>query len=116
MHLKLGDEVQVLAGVHRSERGRIKAVDREKGKVIVEGVNLVRKHVRPDRRNTGGGRLSREMPIPMSNVMLVCPSCGKPSRTGARFTKDGAKERFCKKCGAGTAELSPPKAKYATAE
>ena len=81
--------------------------------MTVEGVNRVYKHVRRSRRNPQGGRLSMEMPLPMSNVLLVCPSCGKPARTGARYLDDGGKQRFCKKCGATCGQIAPPKPRYA---
>ncbi len=88
-------------------------IDRQAGKLIVEGVNRVYKHVRRSQRNPQGGRLSKEMPIQLSNVLLVCPKCGKASRTGARFLDDGSKERYCKKCGAGSGDLAPARAAHA---
>jgi large subunit ribosomal protein L24 len=75
----------------------------------------VYKHVRRSQKNPQGGRLSKEMPIDMSNLAYVCGSCGKATRLGARFTKDGAKERFCKKCGASAGEIAPAKKAHATA-
>ncbi len=109
MRVRQDDLVEVLAGDDRGVRGRVLRVDRQAGKVIVEGVNRVYKHVRRTQRNPQGGRLSKEMPIPVSNVALVCSSCGKPTRVGARFTSEGAKERYCKKCGASLGELRPPR-------
>jgi len=83
------------------------------GKVLVEGVNRVYKHVRKSQRNPRGGRLSKEMPVSISNVKLVCQSCNAAARMGARYLDDGSKERYCKKCGAGNGQISPPKARYA---
>ena len=77
--------------------------------MVVEGVNRVYRHVRRNKRNPQGGRLSVEMPVPQSNVALLCQGCGKPSRVGARFLDDGVKERFCKKCGASLGVIAPAK-------
>ena len=112
MHIRVDDIVEVIAGEDRGRgsdrtRGRVLKVLRDEGKVIVEGVNRVYRHVRRSQRNMQGGRLSKEMPVSISNVLLVCSSCGKPSRTGARFLKDGSKERYCKKCDAGIGVISP---------
>ena len=73
----------------------------KEGKVVVEGVNRVYKHVKPNRRNPQGGRLSKEMPIDASNVLLFCPTCHRGVRIGKRYEANGAKERYCKKCGNG---------------
>ena len=82
---------------------------RDEGKVVVEGVNRVYKHVRRSQKNPQGGRLSKEMPISISNVLLVCTACGKPTRTGARLPADGTKERYCKKCEAAIGVIAPPR-------
>jgi large subunit ribosomal protein L24 len=81
--------------------------------LVVEGVNRVYKHVRRSQKNPQGGRLSKEMPIQMSNVLLVCEGCGAATRVGVRYLDNGAKERYCKKCGAGNGQVSPAKATYA---
>ena len=113
MHLRVDDTVEIMTGDDRGVRGRILSVDRDAGKVIVEGVNRVYKHVRRSQKNPQGGRLSKEMPVQMSNVLLVCTSCGAPSRTGARYADDGSKKRYCKKCGSADGRISPPRAAYA---
>ena len=100
MHIRVGDTVEVICGDGRGQQSKVLSVDHKAGKAIVEGVNRVYKHMRRSQRNPQGGRLSKEMPVQLSNVMLVCPSCGQPSRTGSRRANDGSKERFCKKCGA----------------
>jgi large subunit ribosomal protein L24 len=107
MHIRVDDKVKVLVGDDAGVEARVVKVDRAQGKVIVEGVNRVYKHMRRSQRNPQGGRLSKEMPVQLSNVMLVCPKCGKATRTGARFLDDGSKERFCKKCDAGIGEIAP---------
>ena len=88
-------------------------MDRSAGKMVVEGINLVYKHVRKSQRNPQGGRLSKEMPIQFSNAMLVCEKCNQRTRVGVRFEKDGSKIRFCKKCGTTIGQVAPPKAAHA---
>ncbi len=109
MHIRVDDIVKVTTGADRGKEGRVLRVLREDAKLVVEGVNRVYRHVRPSQRNRQGGRLSKEMPISISNVLLVCSACGKPARTGARVRPDGVKERYCKKCGGGIGTLSPAK-------
>ena len=117
MHVRKDDMVEVIAG-DDAEKGRAHKVLRvqiEKNKVVVEGINRVYKHVKPSRRNPQGGRLSKEMPIAASNVLLFCSNCRRGVRIGRRYSADGHKERFCKKCGAGLGILSKqPNPKYAT--
>jgi len=113
MHIKTGDQVEVICGDDAGARGKVLKIDHLAGKIVVEGVNRVFKHVRRSQRNPQGGRLQKEMPIRISNVLLVCESCGSPSRTGARYREDGSKERFCKKCGASIGQIAPPKQAYA---
>lgn len=113
MRIKVGDMVRVTIGDDAGEKAKVKAIDHDAGKVTVEGVNRVYKHVRKSQRNPQGGRLSMEMPVQMANVAVICPRCNKPARMGARFLKDGSKERYCKKCGGSTGEISPPKAAHA---
>jgi len=113
MHIKTNDIVQVITGDDRGAKGKVLKVLKGDSKIVVEGINRVYKHVRRSQRNLQGGRLSKEMPISISNVLLVCSSCGKPSRTGARVKNDGSKERFCKKCGTSIGALAPAKEKKA---
>jgi len=93
---------------------RVLVVNHKTGRVLVEGLNLVYKHVKRSQKNPQGGRLSKEMPILASNVMVVCQKCSRRSRLGLRYNKDGSKERFCKKCGGNLGEVAPARAKYAT--
>ena len=109
MHIKSGDTVVVISGADRGTRAKVLKIDRKNGKAVVEGVNRVYKHVRRSQKNPQGGRLSKEMPVQLSNLMLFCESCSTASRTGARFLDDGSKERFCKACGAGSGQISPAK-------
>jgi large subunit ribosomal protein L24 len=116
MHVKKEDIVEVLAGDDKGKQGRVLEVLPDKGKVIVEGVNRVYKHLKPSQKNPQGGRLSKEMPVDASNVLLVCPSCRRGSRIGKRYDEEGRKERYCKRCGAGLGKLSKPRPKYASRE
>jgi large subunit ribosomal protein L24 len=113
MQIKVDDMVEIIAGDDRKVRGRVLTVNHQTGKVVVEGVNLVYKHVQRSQRNPQGGRLSREMPVQASNVLKVCEKCNKATRLGLRYNKDGSKERYCKKCGSGLGTIAPPKAAYA---
>ena len=113
MWIRANDIVEVIAGEDLGKRGRVLRLDREAGKVTVEGMNRVYKHVRRSQRNPQGGRLSKEMPIPVSSTKLVCRVCGAAARVGARYLDDGSKERYCKKCGAGNGSVAPPKPRYA---
>jgi large subunit ribosomal protein L24 len=113
MHIRQKDTVVVITGDDRGVRGKVLSIDRRAGKLLVEGVNRVYKHVRRSQRNPQGGRLSKEMPVQISNVLLVCESCGKPTRTGARYLDDGSKERYCKKCGHSLGQIAPAKAAHA---
>lgn len=115
MRIRAGDKVKVMTGDDAGTEAKVLRVDQKTGKLIVEGVNRVYKHVRRSQRNPQGGRLSKEMPIDLSNVKLVCGSCGAAARTGARIAKDGGKERYCKKCGAGNGSIAPPKKAKASA-
>ena len=113
MHIRKDDIVQVMNGDDKGKRGRVLRVDPKTGKVTVEGVNRVYKHMKPNRRNAQGGRLSKEMPLDVSNVMLVDPQTNKPTRVGVRYLDDGTKERFAKKSGATLGRISPPRKTYA---
>jgi len=113
MHIRVDDVVEVISGEDRV-RGRVLRVLRDEGKIVVEGVNRVYRHIRRSQKNLQGGRLSKEMPVSISNVLLVCTSCNKPSRTGARFRADGTKERYCKRCEAAIGVLAPPRKSHAS--
>ena len=113
MQIKVDDMVEIITGESRGIRARVLTVNHQTGKIIVEGVNLVYKHVQRSQRNPQGGRLSREMPIQASNALKVCEKCNQATRLGVRYDKSGSKERFCKKCSGGLGTLAPPKAAYA---
>ena len=113
MLLRTEDQVIVITGADKGKSGKVLKVDRVKNKVIVEGVARVWKHVRKSQKNPQGGRLNKEMPIAASNVMMICPKTGKPTRVGVRYLADGSKERFAKKSGASLGKIAPADPKYA---
>jgi large subunit ribosomal protein L24 len=98
LKLKKGDKVMVIAGKDRGKSGKILRSFPRENRVLVEGVNIVKRHTRPTQRNPQGGIVERESPIHISNVMLVCPRCNQPTRVGRKITSEG-KLRVCKKCG-----------------
>ena len=113
MKIKTGDTVKVISGADNGETGKVVSVDAETGKVMVEGVNRVFKHVRRSQKNPQGGRLEKEMPVNASNVMVVCPQTGKPTKVGIRYLKDGSKERYAKESGVSLGQVAPAKDSYA---
>ncbi|HEX3071691.1 MAG TPA: 50S ribosomal protein L24 [Thermoanaerobaculia bacterium] len=97
-HVKKNDLVLVLSGKDRGKQGKVLRVNATKGTAIVERVNMMKKHTKPNpQKNVSGGVLEREAPIKLSNLQVVCPSCGKPARTGTHRTAEGA-ARYCRKC------------------
>jgi large subunit ribosomal protein L24 len=99
--IKKGDLVEVIAGKDLGERGNIVSVDNKSNRVVVEGINILKKHQKArqaGRQQVQAQILEFEGPLHQSNVMLVCPSCDKATRVGFRFTADGRKTRYCKKC------------------
>jgi large subunit ribosomal protein L24 len=99
MKIRKGDRVQVLTGKDRGKTGTVTRSIPARGKVIVDGVNIAKKHQKPTSATTQGGIIDKEMPIPVANVAIVCNGCGKPTRIGYRFEGDGTKVRVCRKCG-----------------
>jgi large subunit ribosomal protein L24 len=95
--LKKGDTVEVIQGKERGKRGKVLRVLSEDGRVVVERVNFIKRHVKPSQRNPQGGVIEREAGLHVSNVKLVCPSCGQAARVGVRVEGDD-RVRFCKKC------------------
>lgn len=96
-HVKKNDVVMVITGKDKGKVGKILKVLRKKERVIVEGVNIVKKHLRPTAR-AKGGIVEREAPIHVSNVMIYCEKCAKPVRVGKKYLEGGKKVRYCKKC------------------
>ena len=96
--LKKGDIAVVMTGKSKSKSGRILSVLPSKEKVIIEGINIVKRHMKPSKKYSQGGIIEKESPIHISNVMLVCPKCSKSTRIGNTVLDDGKKLRTCKKC------------------
>ncbi|MBS7246004.1 MAG: 50S ribosomal protein L24 [Bacteroidales bacterium] len=98
LHIKKGDTVYVNAGNYKGETGKVLSVDPSKDRAIVEGVNIVKKHTKPNAKNPQGGIVSQEAPIHVSNLQLIDPKSGKPTRVGYRMDGD-KKVRYAKKSG-----------------
>lgn len=96
--LLTGDEVLVIRGRDRGVTGRIRRNVLAEGKIVVDGVNVVRRHLPRQRNVAQGGIIEREAPLDKSKVMLICPSCSEPVRVGFRTNEDGVKERYCRAC------------------
>lgn len=99
MKLRKGDRVRVLTGKDRGKEGQISRAIPATGKVIVDGVNVAKKHQRAVKATMQAGIIDREMPMPVANVALVCPSCGRGVRVGFRLDDQGGKFRVCRRCG-----------------
>jgi large subunit ribosomal protein L24 len=99
VHVRRGDTVGVIAGREKGKRGKVLRVLTAKGRVLVEHVNMIKKHQRPTQKLRQGGIIEREGPLALSNVLVVCSRCDKPSRTGVKILGDGRKVRSCKRCG-----------------
>ena len=101
--VKRNDTVLVLTGKDRGKTGVVRSVLTKKNRLVVEGINMIRKHQRPSQTAgtmNPGGIVVREAPLHLSNVMIICKECQKATRTGVRVRQDGAKVRVCKRCGA----------------
>jgi large subunit ribosomal protein L24 len=97
--IKRNDNVVVIAGRDRGKRGRVLKVVPDRNRLVVEGVNIIKRHTRPNpQRNIKGGIVEREAALSASNVQIVCPDCGAPTRIGNRRLDDGRSVRFCRKC------------------
>jgi len=97
--IRKNDNVVVITGKDRGKRGRVLKVVPDNNRLIVEGVNVIKRHTKPNpQRGIKGGVVEREAAVHASNVQLVCPECGKPTRIGRRLLTDGRKVRFCRKC------------------
>ena len=97
--VRKNDLVMVVAGKDRGKRGKVLKVIPKTGAVLVERINIVKRHTRPGAASQQGGILEKESPLPISNVMVVCSRCDRPVRTGHSFLADGRKVRVCKQCG-----------------
>jgi large subunit ribosomal protein L24 len=99
VHIRRGDTVGVIAGKERGKRGKVLRVLRDSGRVVVEHLNMIKRHQRPTPKLRQGGIIEREGPLAVSNVLLVCGRCNRPVRVGITVLNDGRKVRACKRCG-----------------
>ena len=98
VHVKTGDTVVVLSGKDKGKKGKVLAVSPKEGKVIVEKINIVSKHIKPRRMGEPGGIIKAEGAMYASKVQVICPRCKKPTRVGHKIYEDGTKSRICVKC------------------
>lgn len=98
MSIKKNDTVFVITGKEKGKRGRVLSVYPSKDMLLIEKINMIKKHMKPTRKYAQGGIIEKEAPIQISNVMLICPKCSKPTRIGNSVLQDGKKVRMCKKC------------------
>ena len=98
MKIRKNDTVMVIAGKDKGKKGKVRFAYPKEGRVLVEGVNFIKRHVKPSSAHRQGGIIEKEGPIQISNVMLVCTKCNVPVRIGNKVLEDGTKVRFCKKC------------------
>jgi large subunit ribosomal protein L24 len=99
LHIKKGDTVFILTGESRNQKGRVLEVDRVKERAIVEGVNMVSKHTKPNAKSPQGGIVKKEAPVHISNLMLIDPASGKPTRIGRKLNEKNKLVRYSKKSG-----------------
>ena len=98
MSIKREDTVQILAGKDKGKRGKVQAILKKDGLVLVEGVNMIKKHTRQRQNIRQAGIVEKEAPLNISNVVIVCNNCDKPVRTGKKFLEDQRKVRICSSC------------------
>jgi large subunit ribosomal protein L24 len=99
IHIKKGDTVIIITGESKGQKGRVLEIDRDKNKAIVEGVNMVSKHTKPNAKAPQGGIIKKEAPVHVSNIMLVDPTSGKPTRVGRKLNDNNKLVRYSKKSG-----------------
>jgi large subunit ribosomal protein L24 len=98
LRIKKNDTVVITTGKEKGKRGRVLSFSSSKDSIIVEKINVVKKHMKPTRKYSQGGIIEKEAPVHISNVLLVCPKCNKPTRIRTTFLQDDRKLRMCRKC------------------
>ena len=96
MHVVKNDTVKILAGKYKDKTGKVLKVFTKTNRVIVEGVNIIKRHTKPSQKNQQGGIVEKEAPIHASNLIVICPKCTRPTRIGHKYIDDGSKVRVCK--------------------
>ena len=98
LRIKKNDNAVVLSGKYKGKSGRVLSVNTEESQVIIEGINIIKRHMKPSKKYTQGGIIEKEGPLHMSKVMLLCPKCNKQTKIANTVLDDGRKHRACKKC------------------
>lgn len=96
--LKKNDTVVIVTGNDKGKKGRVLSIETENNRLVVESLNMIKKHMKPNKQYSQGGIIEKEAPVHRSNVMFVCPKCSKPTRIGTSILESGKKFRVCKKC------------------
>lgn len=99
MKIRAGDKVLVIAGKEKTKSGKVLKTLPDKGRVIVEGLHMMKKAVKPNKKNPQGGFIQKEGSVDISNLKLICPNCDEPAKIGVRVGDDGSRARICRKCG-----------------
>jgi len=99
VHIRKNDIVKVIAGREKGKVGRVLKIDREKGRVFVEKLNMMKRHIKPGKTHPQGGIVEKEAPLAFSNVLIMCDKCNKPTRIGMQRDPGGKRSRVCKRCG-----------------
>jgi large subunit ribosomal protein L24 len=99
LDIRKNDTVMVVAGDDKGKKGRVLSLMASESRVVVEGLNMIKKHLKPSKQQQQGGIIEKEAPLHRSNVMLVCPKCSKPTKIGNKILENGKKIRDCKQCG-----------------
>jgi len=98
-HIKKDDKVKIIAGKDKGKVGKVLSLNKNKGRIVVEGINIVKRHTRPSAQHRQGGIIESEAPVDWSNVVLMCNKCVQPIRIKMKRLEDGNKMRVCRKCG-----------------
>jgi large subunit ribosomal protein L24 len=97
--IKKNDTVQVISGDEKGKKGRVLSMLSKDDRIIVEGINMIKRHMKPSKKYSQGGIIEKEASVERSNIMLVCPKCDKPTKIGNKILENDKKIRLCKKCG-----------------
>jgi large subunit ribosomal protein L24 len=99
LHIRKNDIVKIMSGREKGKVGRVLKIDREKSRILVEKLNMVKRHVKPGKTNPQGGIIEKEAPLAFSNVLVMCGKCNKPTRIAMKIDEAGEKHRVCRRCG-----------------
>lgn len=99
LHIRKNDIVKIMSGREKGKVGRVLKIDREKCRILVEKLNMVKRHVKPGKTNPQGGIIEKEAPLAFSNVLVMCGKCNKPTRIAMKIDEAGEKHRVCRRCG-----------------